>query len=315
MISSSMRQSPVHRSSSSTTDENYSSILTEMLPTPSTSHVPFERIYEPAEDSYLLLDTLSSPSEVAFLNNRFGQCIRSAKGVQNASPPPLIVEIGTGSGVILAFLTAHTRLVFGREDVLALGTDVNSYACHATRKTVMQAVEELLRDSGERQGTLAINSNVATPAKHVETLVADLCAPFRPGLVDFLVFNPPYVPTPDSPPLPKHGVQDDLASDNAPAPSFDQDSHLLALSYAGGVDGMETTKRLLAELPGVLDRERGVAYVLLCAQNKPEEVKNRIGRWGPGWAVETVSRSGKTAGWEKLEIIRIWRIRNEDLEP
>ena len=42
-----------------------------MLPTPSTSHVNYNRIYEPAEDSFLLLDTLASPSETTFLRIRF----------------------------------------------------------------------------------------------------------------------------------------------------------------------------------------------------------------------------------------------------
>jgi release factor glutamine methyltransferase len=48
--------------------------------------------------------------------------------------------------------------------------------------------------------------------------------------------------------------------------------------------------------------------VMFCARNEPEEVKTRIEQeWGGRWSVETVGRSGKTAGWEKLEILRIWR--------
>jgi release factor glutamine methyltransferase len=47
---------------------------------------------------------------------------------------------------------------------------------------------------------------------------------------------------------------------------------------------------------------------MFCARNEPEEVKARIEQeWGGRWRVETVGRSGKTAGWEKLEILRIWR--------
>lgn len=285
-----------------------------MLPTPSTSHVAFERVYEPAEDSYLLLDTLSSSSEVAFLKKRFEQNPRATKGVQDGNAVPLIVEIGTGSGVVLAFLTAHAQAIFGREDVLTLGTDVNSHACHATRRTVMKAVADSIHNSNEGSSPLVMEMNTVT-AKHLDTLVADLCAPLRPGLVDIVVFNPPYVPTPDLPSLPSHPPTDGLRLGIAPGASIDHDSHLLALSYAGGVDGMETTNRLLAKLPEILDQKRGVAYVLLCAQNKPEEVKKRIRTWGSGWDVETIGRSGKTAGWEKLEIVRIWRVRKEDGEP
>jgi release factor glutamine methyltransferase len=89
---------------------------------------------------------------------------------------------------------------------------------------------------------------------------------------------------------------------------------LLELSYAGGLDGMEVTNRLLSQIPGMLS-PRGVAYVLFCRGNRPEEVKRGIAAWEGGrregrewkWRAETVGSSGKTAGWEKLEIVRIWR--------
>ena len=71
---------------------------------------------------------------------------------------------------------------------------------------------------------------------------------------------------------------------------------------------METTNRLLTQIPDVLS-ERGIAYVLLCAQNKPEDVKARIRAWEGEWRVETVGESGKKGGWEKLQIVRIWRDR------
>lgn len=71
---------------------------------------------------------------------------------------------------------------------------------------------------------------------------------------------------------------------------------------------METTDRLIEALPVVLS-ERGLAYILLCAQNKPEEVKERIRVMGGEgkWKAETVGTSGKQAGWEKLQIVRVWR--------
>jgi release factor glutamine methyltransferase len=86
---------------------------------------------------------------------------------------------------------------------------------------------------------------------------------------------------------------------------FDNDSYFLSLTYAGGADGMETTDRLLDAIPGVLSTH-GVAYVLLCKQNNPDVVKERIRGWG-GWQAESVGSSGMQAGWEKLVIVRIWR--------
>ena len=107
------------------------------------------------------------------------------------------------------------------------------------------------------------------------------------------------MPTAELPVLPQ---RDQVVEDR-----YRHESHLLELSYAGGVDGMETTLRLLVELPRILS-ERGVAYVLLCAQNKPEEVKKAIPMLLTGeWTVDTVGDSGRKAGWEKLVIIRIAR--------
>ncbi len=249
-----------------------------MLPTPSTSHVAFERIYEPAEDSYLVLDTLSSNNEEAFLHERF-----SGPDI----PSPLVVEVGTGSGIILSFLDAHGETIFGRPDIMTLGIDVNRFACEATSQTIKVA-ESDKASKGISHGF------------YMGNVVGDLACSVKPREVDVLVFNPPYVPTSELPHLPRQEVVQKT--------SFEDDSHLLALTYAGGSDGMETTNRLLKNLSELLSERRGCAYILLCAQNKPERVKEGVRNWGAGWAVETVGSSGKIAGWEKLQIIRIWRI-------
>lgn len=253
----------------------------EMLPTPSTSHVNYKHVYEPAEDSFLLLDTISSVPERAFLHSRFPV----------TSPSPLIVELGTGSGVVLAFAAAQSKHIFGRLDVLTLGCDINQFACRATAETVRLAIQEA-------------NANRES-AQFLGSVNADLTAAIKPGSVDVLIFNPPYVPTeflPDGTNNDEFADRDDFKSSE----EFERNSYLLALSYAGGVDGMEVTNRILSQLPTVLSH-RGMAYILLCTQNKPEAVKQCIRTWPGGWAAETVGLSGKTAGWEKLSILRIWR--------
>lgn len=255
-----------------------------MLPTPDTSHVPYERVYEPAEDSFLLLDTLSSPTECAFLTNRF------------AHPAPLIVEIGTGSGVVLGFVHAQSQAIFGRAEILTAGVDMNAYACRATVATVGKAAAD------ERAAAVSCHRSSGT---FLGSSMADLTSCFRPGAVDVLIFNPPYVPTSEMPARPD-AFSPEVPPAAAADPSFDDDSYLLALSYAGGADGMETTDRLLPDLGRILSA-RGCAYVLLCAQNKPDLVKSRVPeQLGKGWKAETVGSSGKTAGWEKLQVVRIW---------
>ncbi|KAL8797692.1 MAG: hypothetical protein Q9195_000044 [Heterodermia aff. obscurata] len=246
-----------------------------MLPTPSTSHVNSDRIYEPAEDSFLLLDTISSPRESAFLAQRFA----------HNPEVPLVLEVGTGSGVVLAFITAHALAILGRTDTLSIGVDINAFACTATSQTVLRACRE------------------TTPAMYLGCLSADLNSCLRHGIADIVVFNPPYVPTVELPRLPT-GEDSTLSAE---LDGFEEDSRLLSLSYSGGKDGMEVIDRLLDELPLILNKERGVAYILLCKQNKPESVVQRIKDWGRGWSVEAVGQSGKTGGWEKLQILRICR--------
>ena len=254
-----------------------------MLPTPSTAHVSFDNIYEPAEDSYLLLDTLSSASETAFLAENFPA----------DSPAPLVTEIGVGSGVVLAFAAANAQTIFGRGDAAFLGTDVNPLAAKAAAQTVETAVAES-------------RANDAKPVV-LRTIVSDLTSAIRDQEIDVLIFNPPYVPTPNLPvPLEDFDSSQVLNSQAR----FERDSKLLELSYAGGADGMETTNRLLSQLPEILS-QRGVAYILLCAQNKPEKVKARIRGWPGGWSAETVGSSGKKAGWERLCIIRVWRTSSD----
>lgn len=271
-----------------------------MLPTPCTSHVSFDTIYEPSEDSYLFLDTLSSESESTWLSNRFNSTPTTApaNNTQSTSTSPLVVEVGTGSGVVLGFVAANSQLIFGRRDILALGTDVNRNACLATRETAVKAVRE--------QQTPASESVPTAKTPYIASIMSDLCTPLRPGSVDVLLFNPPYVPSEEAPRLPTVTEQEDK-KDLSRSAKFEQDSYFLSLTYAGGVDGMETTDRLLKAIPGILDPVRGVAYVLLCKQNRPEEVKDRIRGWGNGWKAETVGNSGKQAGWEKLVIVRVWR--------
>lgn len=269
-----------------------------MLPTPSTAHVSYDNVYEPAEDSYLLMDTLASNSETAFFRERFGE---NATGDRSTL---VVAEVGTGSGVLLAFVTANARVIFGVDNVVTMGTDVNNFACRATVETVKVAATNpgTVKDVERKRGFLSEQRH----AIFLDTIEADLSAPIRAGIVDVLMFNPPYVPTPSIPVLKRYEGQS-ISPTKRDNELFERDSHLLALAYSGGIDGMETTNRFLQHLPETLSSKRGVAYVLLCAQNRPGDVKNRIRSLGPGWMAETVATSGKKAGWEKLQVLRIWQ--------
>ncbi|EPS36991.1 hypothetical protein H072_9441 [Dactylellina haptotyla CBS 200.50] len=250
------------------------------LPTPSTSHITSQPVYPPSEDSYLLLDAFSLPSEVSFISSRFPR----------ETPAPLLVEIGTGSGVVSAFVAAHAKPLFGRRDLITLGLDVSFTANTVTNTTITKACVE----------------NAATCATFLNSVTSDLTSCLRPSCVDILIFNPPYVPTSEHPSLstlrdgtPQRGLVNSKSQED-----YDMEEYLLSLTYAGGENGMETTDRLLDQLHNVLS-DRGVLYLLLCAGNKPPEVVERVLGMGRGWKMEEVIE--RRAGYEILSIWKIYR--------
>ena len=90
-----------------------------MLPTPDISHLKtedYEHVYEPAEDTFLLLDSLESEQE--FLK----ECDVS-----------ICLEVGSGSGTVITFLAQF--LGPGR---YYMSTDINTKAADITRRTARQ---------------------------------------------------------------------------------------------------------------------------------------------------------------------------------
>ncbi|XP_071498730.1 methyltransferase N6AMT1-like [Diadema antillarum] len=89
------------------------------LKTPDVSHLTtadFEKVYEPAEDSFLLLDCLQE--EASF--------IRDLR-------PSICVEIGSGSGIVI---TALSQLL--DNTALCVATDRNPHAAMCTQRTSRQ---------------------------------------------------------------------------------------------------------------------------------------------------------------------------------
>ncbi|GAA6005145.1 hypothetical protein JCM11491_002593 [Sporobolomyces phaffii] len=86
-----------------------------MIPTPSTSHLKaadFESVYEPAEDTFILLDALEQDVELL-------------KG------STVCLEIGSGSGCVSAFVGS----ICGSSSALYLCTDLNPHATRCTLET------------------------------------------------------------------------------------------------------------------------------------------------------------------------------------
>ncbi|KAK7205899.1 S-adenosyl-L-methionine-dependent methyltransferase [Myxozyma melibiosi] len=217
-----------------------------MFPTPSTSHVDYDQVYEPSEDSFLFLDLLQE--ERSFIQERFSDS--SKLGI------PTVLELGLGSGIITTFF--HNYIL---PQALFLGTDVNPHAC----KTALET-------SRANNGT-----------RYFDVLRTNIWDGLRPNTVDVLLFNPPYVPA------------DNLGSYESSIKSDDW----LDFALLGGEDGMQVTKIVLDQLDFVM-RDRGVAYILFCFRNKPEEVAKAM--TDRGWSVKKIGE--RKIRWE---ILSIWR--------
>ena len=87
------------------------------METPTYSHLTaedYDHVYEPSEDSFLLLDALEL--ELPFLLTK---------------KPSICLEIGPGSGIIISALAKY--LNYKPQGFFAV--DINKFACDATKRT------------------------------------------------------------------------------------------------------------------------------------------------------------------------------------
>ncbi len=126
------------------------------FPTPNYSHIKkkcFENVYDPAEDSFLMMDALEIKME-------------DIKKLR----PTVCLEIGTGSGVLTAFLASNLG-----NGTFYFATDINGNAALCATETAK------------------LNNS------DINCIIDDLFTSLMPRLknnIDVILFNPPYVVTP-----------------------------------------------------------------------------------------------------------------------
>ncbi|KAK9465277.1 S-adenosyl-L-methionine-dependent methyltransferase [Lipomyces arxii] len=210
--------------------------------------------------SGLNIDQVYEPAEDSFLFlDLLQEEVPFLQGRYEASVP-LVLELGIGSGIVTTFF--HNSIL---TNAMFLGSDVNPYACKAAKDTSKQ--------NGSTQ--------------YFDVLRTDLWDGLRSGIVDVLLFNPPYVPNEIMPDYEESVKRDDW----------------LDFALLGGADGMEITSIVLDRLGEILNPDGGIAYILFCRRNKPNEVA-RIMR-DRGWTATLIGE--RTAGWEILSIYRFTR--------
>lgn len=263
-------------------------------PTASLAHVchsEWSKVYEPAEDSWLLSDAICGDYPA------WGGC----GGV--------ILELGSGSGAVCTSVLLYLRGLRGgshgsmgggdgailartqppQPAALTIACDLSPHACRVTAAT------------GEANGV----------SSHLDVVQCDLLSPLvsrMSGAVDLFIFNPPYVPTPrEEVPDPSAFAGDTPLEDTLPA------------AWAGGEDGRQVIDRALPLLPKLLRQPGvgagageeedggGVAYWLLLKENDPKGIIAAVGDLGLQGKVV----AHRTAANEKLCVVRFeWKKRS-----
>lgn len=196
---------------------------------PSLDHLKiadYNLVYEPSDDTFLMLDALFHEFNIVANEEENNNNHRNGV-IKN------VLEIGSGTGVSIISLGILLKQS-GNSEFTLYATDVNQEAVRIT----MQTAEEN-----------GLDSNC------IKVFKGDLAEPVLDDLakkVDVLIFNPPYVPTPDS----------EVGSEGIEA------------SWAGGKDGRVVIDRAIPQIAKLLSFPNGVAYMVVVDDNKPEEISN-----------------------------------------
>ncbi|KAI9144669.1 N(6)-adenine-specific DNA methyltransferase 1 [Paraphysoderma sedebokerense] len=157
------------------------------------------------------------------------------------------------------------------------GTVSTFVALHLGKAEAMYLCSDINSDATTATSRTAQKNNV-----YLECIECHLLQPFLPRLansIDLLLFNPPYVVTPSS----EVGSTD------------------ITASWAGGINGREVIDRLLPTIQNILS-PRGIFYLVVIEENKPEEIRQLMKNFG----FESQVVITRKAGREKLYIVKFY---------
>jgi release factor glutamine methyltransferase len=198
---------------------------------PSLQHLKmadYAAVYEPAEDTYLLVDAMQ---------HALDQGTFDADLDDKACT---LLEIGCGTGVPSVWFRQAWQRRYPNRPLHTYVTDINP-----------KAIEVAL-------ATDKINNPNLPPMHAVRCDLATGLLDNLAGTVDVLIFNPPYVPTPDEEVV-------DFQADRTLIDTITGDE-IIAASWAGGANGRRVVDRALAQVQSLLC---GTAFLVTVDDNQP----------------------------------------------
>jgi len=258
----------------------------DCAPMPTLNHLTrrdYQNVYEPSDDTFLLLDGLNIDFGNTCMNDDVEneQVERSRNNVKYDKNTVNTVEIGGGTGVASIFLAQllseshpdHVRNHFV--------TDINPEAIRITHETA-----QCNNNTKSEFSIQTIQCDLATELLHEHT-----------NKIDVLLFNPPYVPTPP----------EEVGSSGIEA------------SWAGGENGRVVTDRALPQIAQLLKYPGGVGYLITVDENLPLEMKKDL--WD-NYGMNMIPFVRRKAWNENLTVHKLtltrklsWNVDNNDVKP
>ncbi|WIA35120.1 hypothetical protein OEZ86_003601 [Tetradesmus obliquus] len=241
-------------------------------------------VYEPSDDSFALVDAVKE-----YLLQLHSKCLLQQL-------PRICLEVGCGSGYVICSAALAIQCLEQQQQQQQ----------RQQQRQQQQQQQRLVQASSPQSpaaaaagcgggcqffatdiNPAALQAAAQTLASHqvhgVQLVQTDLVASLIPrlaGAIDLLLFNPPYVPTPDEE-VQRQGI---------------------AQAWAGGVDGRRVTDRLLAQLPDLLSPQ-GHAFIVTVSENRPQEIISILEAQGFAASI-ALSRA---ADEESLHILHVHR--------
>ncbi|XP_039300199.1 LOW QUALITY PROTEIN: methyltransferase N6AMT1-like [Nilaparvata lugens] len=257
-----------------------------------------EDVYEPSEDTFLLLDALEA--ELPWLQERHGRdqnsveadlpwterkhssdentkeahlpCLASRDhNTKDARLPCLAsrdekikeARLPWRHGSLVVELGMAGLVITAMAQALqgrahCVAVDINPEACRATKATAQ------------------LNN------AQVEVIRGDLLDCLQPGCIDLLIFNPPYVVT----------HPDEIHQGDG-----------INRSYAGGIRGRQVMDRLFPQLPRLM-APRSCVYMIVIDENDPQQIAKLLEDLG----FESSVVMSRRAGIERLSVMKFVRL-------